>query len=91
VLFFIPNGSFKLRTGIEQKLPSEETEMLTRLISIEKVCKAVKRSAPYVRALADAGVIDAYVLDTKWRAFPSRAIEQIRAHEARKTKETVEA
>jgi hypothetical protein len=58
--------------------------MMTRLLSIERICRAVKRSAPYVRALADSGAIDSYIADTGWRAFPKHSIEQIKAHEARK-------
>jgi hypothetical protein len=56
--------------------------MLTRLLSMERICRVVKRSAPYVRALADSGAIDSFVADTGWRAFPKHAIEQIKAHEA---------
>jgi hypothetical protein len=65
--------------------------MQTRLLSMEQICKAVKRSPPYVRALADSGAIDSFVAGTGWRAFPKGAIDQIRAHERRKHSETVDA
>jgi hypothetical protein len=65
--------------------------MLTRLLSIEKVCRAVKRSTPYVRGLADSGLIDSYVVEpTGWRAFPKHAIDQIRAHQARQSEQAAE-
>jgi hypothetical protein len=61
--------------------------MKTRLLSLKAVAKAIKRTAPYVRALADAGVIDSYVASGGWRAFPLKAIEQAKAHEAKKAAE----
>jgi hypothetical protein len=57
--------------------------MITRLLSITKVCRAVNRSAPYVRALAAAGLVDVFICGNRWRAFPAHAIEQIKAHEAK--------
>jgi hypothetical protein len=65
--------------------------MQTRLISLAKVAKAIKRSHPYTRALADAGIIDSYVASGGWRAFPEHAIDQAKAHEARKAAEVVDA
>jgi hypothetical protein len=58
--------------------------MQTIMLSMAQVCKAVKRSPPYVRALADSGAVDSYFVPaTGWRAFPRSAIEQIKAHERR--------
>ena len=65
--------------------------MQTRLISLSQLCRAVKRSHPYVRALADSGVIDSYVASSGWRAFPRHAIDQVREHDARKRAEIVDA
>ena len=66
--------------------------MQTRLLPMEQICKAVKRSAPYVRALADTGVIDSFVVaGTRWRAFPKAAIDQIKTHEKQKASEITEA
>ena len=65
--------------------------MQTRLISLAQIAKAIKRSPPYVRALADSGVIDCYVASGGWRAFPKHAIEQAKAHEAKKATEVVDA
>jgi hypothetical protein len=61
-----------------------------RLLSLQQICKAVRRSAPYVRALADSQVIDSYVSTGGWRAFPRLAIEQIKAHEARRSSATID-
>jgi hypothetical protein len=65
--------------------------MQTRLLSLAQLAKAVKRSHPYIRALADAGMVDSYVTDTGWRAFPKHAIDQAKAHDAKKAAEVVEA
>jgi len=61
-----------------------------RLLSIEQVCKAVRLSAPYVRALADAGTIDSFIISSGWRAFPREVIGQIQQHEARKAADALE-
>lgn len=58
--------------------------MQTRILSLAEVAKAVKRSHPYVRALADSGVIDSFVVSTGWRGFPKHAIDQIKQHETQK-------
>lgn len=65
--------------------------MQTRLISLKQLSRALKRSAPYVRALADSGVIDCYIASSGWRAFPKHAIDQAKAHEAKKSAEVVDA
>jgi hypothetical protein len=70
---------------------TENPKMQTRLLSLAQVCKAVKRSHPYVRALADSGVIDSYVASSGWRAFPRHAIEQVKQHEAQKALDVVDA
>jgi hypothetical protein len=57
------------------------------LLSIAEVCKAVKRSMPYIRALADSGAVDSYICSSGWRGFPAHALDQIRAHEKRRTSE----
>lgn len=62
--------------------PGDSMPQQVQLFSIEQICKLVKRTAPYVRALADSGVIDSYVVKgSGWRAFPRAAAEQIKAHE----------
>jgi hypothetical protein len=61
-----------------------------KLLTLADVCKTVKRSQPYIRALADASLIDSYILESGWRGFPKQAIQQIRDHEAQKAK-TLEA
>lgn len=56
-----------------------------QLLSIDQICKLAKRSAPYIRALADCGVIDSFVVKgSGWRAFPQGAVSQIKAHEQQK-------
>jgi hypothetical protein len=65
--------------------------MQTRLLSMEEFCKAIKKSAPYARALADSGAIDSYIAGSGWRAFPRASIEQARAHEKKKVSQVVEA
>ena len=65
--------------------------MQTRLLSMSQVCRATKRSPPYIRALADSGAIDSYVVSgTNWRAFPRIAVEQVRDHEQRREANTCE-
>jgi hypothetical protein len=58
--------------------------MQTRLLSLAEVARATKRSHPYIRALADSGVVDSYVTSTGWRAFGRQAIDQVRAHDIKK-------
>lgn len=56
-----------------------------RLLSMADLCKQTKRSAPYLRALADSGAIDSFVVSgSGWRAFPRVAVQQVRDHEQRK-------
>jgi hypothetical protein len=63
--------------------------MITKLLSIGRVCKLTRRSPPYIRALAAAGVVDCYVCDTGWRGFPQSAVNQVLEHERkRKNEET---
>lgn len=59
--------------------------MQTRLLTLAEVAEEVGRSHPYIRALADTGVIDSYISGT-WRAFPPHAVDQIKKHEAQKAK-----
>jgi len=59
--------------------------MQTRLLTMDDVKKKVDRSAPYLRALADTGVIDSFIIG-RWRAFPPHAVDQIKKHEAQKAK-----
>ncbi len=65
--------------------------MQTRLLSLAEVAKAAKRSHPYIRALADSGVIDSYVTSTGWRAFGREAVAQVRTHDAKKAAAVVDA
>jgi hypothetical protein len=65
--------------------------MQTRLLSLAQLAKAVKRSHPFVRALADSGVVDSFVTSAGWRAFPKHAVDQARAHIEKKAAEVVDA
>ena len=58
--------------------------MLQRVLSMKEMCRRSSRSAPYIRALAAAGVLDCYVSDVGSRTFPMHADDQLRAHEAKR-------
>jgi hypothetical protein len=64
--------------------PALETVMQVKLLSLAEVARAVKRSLPYVRALADSGAVDSYICSSGWRGFPPHALDQIKAHEKRR-------
>ncbi len=61
--------------------------MQVKLLSLAEVARAFRRSAPYIRALADSGAVDSYVCSSGWRGFPPHALDQIRAHERRRASE----
>jgi len=58
--------------------------VITRTLSPTKISRMKpRRSAPTWRALALAGIVDAYLTDTGRFSYPAQALEQLRAHEAR--------
>jgi hypothetical protein len=61
--------------------------MLTRVISMQRICRVTKRSPPYIRALSAAGILDCYVADNGRRLFPLHGPDQVRAYETKRKAE----
>jgi hypothetical protein len=58
--------------------------VITRTLSPTKIARmSPRRSPPTWRALALAGIVDAYLTDTGRFSYPPRALEQLRAYEAK--------